>query len=43
MKAWPTPDDGDIANLVARWLSGHALREQVLVSNPDALHGFNPT
>lgn len=46
---WPhplvqsTPNDGDIANLIARWLPGQALREQVLVSNPAALYGFNPT
>ena len=39
----PTPNDGDIANLIACWLPGQALREQVLVSNPAALYVFNPT
>lgn len=37
----PTPNDGDIANLITRWLPGQALRELVLVSNPAALYGFN--
>ncbi len=33
----------DIANLIACWLPAQALREQVLVSNPASLYGFNPT
>jgi 2-pyrone-4,6-dicarboxylate lactonase len=34
------PNDGDLANLLADWIPDAALREQVLVRNPEKLYGF---
>ena len=34
------PNDGDIADLLSDWLPDAALREQVLVKNPERLYGF---
>ena len=36
----PMPDDVDLAEMVFRWLPYQALREQVLVKNPEVLYGF---
>lgn len=35
------PDDGELLNLLARWLPDEARRQQVLVHNPARLYGFN--
>jgi 2-pyrone-4,6-dicarboxylate lactonase len=34
------PNDADLADLLADWMPGAALREQVLVKNPEKLYGF---
>jgi predicted TIM-barrel fold metal-dependent hydrolase len=34
------PDDGDLTNLLLRWLPSEKDREQVLVRNPEQLYGF---
>lgn len=34
------PDDGDLLNLLARWMPDAAQRRRVLVDNPAALYGF---
>lgn len=34
------PNDAELVDLIARWLPGAALRQQVLVDNPQALYGF---
>jgi 2-pyrone-4,6-dicarboxylate lactonase len=34
------PNDGDLCDLLAQWVSDPALRQQVLVSNPAQLYGF---
>lgn len=34
------PNDGDLCDLLAQWVSDPALRQQVLVSNPAKLYGF---
>ena len=34
------PDDGQLLNLLARWLPDARLRRQVLVDNPAVLYGF---
>lgn len=36
----PVPDDGDLLNLLARWLPDAADRRRVLVDNPARLYGF---
>jgi 2-pyrone-4,6-dicarboxylate lactonase len=36
------PDDGDIVDLLARWIPDEAHRHQVLVDNPATLYGFTP-
>lgn len=36
------PNDADLVDLLERWLPNEALREQVLVRNPQALYGFTP-
>lgn len=36
----PMPNDADLLELVERWLPQPALREQVLVGNPQVLYGF---
>ncbi len=34
------PNDADLNDLIARWLPGAGLRQQVLVDNPQQLYGF---
>lgn len=34
------PDDGELVNLLARWLPDEAMRRRVLVDNPAMLYGF---
>jgi 2-pyrone-4,6-dicarboxylate lactonase len=34
------PNDGDLANLLLEWIPDAALRERVLVKNPEKLYGF---
>lgn len=34
------PNDGDLADLLSEWIPDAALREQVLVRNPERLYGF---
>jgi len=34
------PDDGDLTNLLLRWLPSEKDREQILVHNPAHLYGF---
>lgn len=34
------PNDGDLVNLLGRWLPAQADLEQVLVKNPKLLYGF---
>lgn len=36
----PMPNDGDIADAVFQWLPTEALRQQVLVQNPEVLYDF---
>jgi len=36
----PVPDDGDLLNLLARWLPDAAARRKVLVDNPATLYGW---
>lgn len=36
----PMPNDGDIADAVFRWLPDAALRQQILVKNPELLYDF---
>ena len=36
----PMPNDGDIADAVFDWLSTEALRQQILVRNPEVLYDF---
>lgn len=38
----PMPNDGDLLDLLARWVPDPATRKAVLVSNPEALYGFEP-
>ncbi len=38
----PMPNDGDIADAVFRWLPDAALRQQILVKNPEVLYDFAP-
>jgi 2-pyrone-4,6-dicarboxylate lactonase len=38
----PMPNDGDIVDLLARWIPDEAQRQQVLVDNPATLYGFTP-
>ena len=38
----PMPNDGPLADLLARWIPGAATRQRVLVDNPAALYGFAP-
>ncbi|TCT03580.1 amidohydrolase family protein [Aquabacter spiritensis] len=37
----PMPNDGDIADLLTRWVPDPAVRERVLVDNPARLYGFS--
>jgi 2-pyrone-4,6-dicarboxylate lactonase len=39
-EAAQVPDDGELTNLLARWLPDPALRRRVLVDNPARLYGF---
>lgn len=39
----PMPNDGDLADLVARWIPQASQRERILVDNPAALYGFDKT
>ena len=46
---WPHPNtpppmcnDGDLADMVMRWLPDESLRKKILVTNPEALYGFPP-
>lgn len=36
----PMPNDGDLADAVFDWLPDEALRQQILVRNPEVLYGF---
>jgi predicted TIM-barrel fold metal-dependent hydrolase len=36
----PVPDDGELLNLLARWIPDEKQRHQVLVTNPARLYGF---
>ena len=36
------PNDAELVDLLARWLPNAALRQQVLVDNPQRLYGFAP-
>jgi predicted TIM-barrel fold metal-dependent hydrolase len=36
----PMPNDGDLADLFAQWVSDPLLRRRILVDNPEALYGF---
>jgi predicted TIM-barrel fold metal-dependent hydrolase len=38
----PMPNDGDIADAVFKWLPDAALRQQILVNNPEVLYDFAP-
>ena len=38
----PMPNDGPLADLLARWIPDAATRQRVLVDNPAALYGFAP-
>ena len=38
----PMPNDGDIADAVFKWLPDAALRQQILVKNPEVLYDFPP-
>ncbi|MDO9024893.1 amidohydrolase family protein [Zwartia sp.] len=38
----PMPNDGDIADTVFQWLPSEALRQQILVKNPEQLYDFAP-
>jgi 2-pyrone-4,6-dicarboxylate lactonase len=40
MKKKPMANDGDMADLLERWVPDTALRQQILVDNPAALYGF---
>jgi predicted TIM-barrel fold metal-dependent hydrolase len=40
--AAPMPNDGEIADTVFKWLPTEALRQQILVQNPEVLYGFAP-
>ena len=35
------PNDGDMADLLAKWVPDEALRHQILVENPASLYGFD--
>ncbi|SIQ15097.1 amidohydrolase family protein [Marinobacterium stanieri] len=36
----PMPNDGDLLDLLARWVPDEAVRNRILVDNPAALYGF---
>jgi 2-pyrone-4,6-dicarboxylate lactonase len=36
------PNDGPLADLLARWVADAAIRKRILVDNPAALYGFAP-
>ena len=36
----PMPNDGDLADMVFKWLPEQALRQQILVRNPEVLYDF---
>ena len=38
----PMPNDGDLLDLLARWVPDQATRQAILVSNPEELYGFAP-
>ena len=40
MKKKPMANDGDMADLLERWVPDASLRQQILVDNPAALYGF---
>jgi predicted TIM-barrel fold metal-dependent hydrolase len=40
MKKKPMANDGDMADLLERWVPDAALRKRILVDNPAALYGF---
>ena len=35
------PNDGDMADVLARWVPDERVRHQILVENPAALYGFD--
>jgi predicted TIM-barrel fold metal-dependent hydrolase len=40
MKKKPMANDGDMADLLERWIPDAAIRARILVDNPAALYGF---
>jgi 2-pyrone-4,6-dicarboxylate lactonase len=42
MKKKPMRNDGDMADLLERWVPDAALRKRILVDNPAVLYGFGP-
>lgn len=42
MQTKKMPNDGDLLDLLARWVPDEAMRRRVLVDNPAALYGFPP-
>lgn len=40
MMKGPMPNDGDLCDVLSRWVPDDALRHRVLVDNPAALYGF---
>ncbi len=42
MKKKPMANDGDMADLLARWVPDAATRKRILVDNPAAFYGFEP-
>jgi predicted TIM-barrel fold metal-dependent hydrolase len=41
MQVKPMPNDGDLLDLLARWVPDPAVRARILVDNPAALYGFD--
>lgn len=42
IKKKPMANDGDMADLLERWVPDAGLRKRILVDNPEALYGFAP-
>lgn len=40
MMKGPMPNDGDLCDVLMRWIPDHAMRQRVLVDNPAVLYGF---
>jgi predicted TIM-barrel fold metal-dependent hydrolase len=41
MQVKPMPNDGDLFDLLPRWVPDAAMRARILVDNPAALYGFD--